>query len=201
MVSSKKIGVMGGTFDPIHIAHLYIAQEAIDIYGLDSVYFIPSALPPHKDTACPSGAKHRYEMTRLAVQTNPGFVISDMEVRRGGTSYTIDTISELKKNLPENSGVFFIMGFDSYMEFESWKSPDKLLEECRIITAPRRAVDREILSRGLKPGFLPMDIPVIEISSTDIRKRIACGRSIRYLVPEKVERYILENNLYKREDK
>ncbi len=199
-MSSKKIGVMGGTFDPVHIAHLYIAQEAADFYGLDRVYFIPSAAPPHKEAALHAGIKHRYEMTRLAVETNPRFVVSDIEVRRYGKSYTVDTISELKKILPADSSVFFIMGFDSYVEFESWKSPEKLLGECRIITAPRRAGDREILSRGLKPGFLPLNIPVIEISSTDIRERTACGRSIRYLVPEQVEKYIIENNLYKRKD-
>lgn len=199
-MSSNLIGVMGGTFDPVHNAHLYIAQEAADAYGLDRVYFVPSAAPPHKCASLPIGIKHRYEMTRLAVRNNTRFAVSDAEVRRSGMSYTVDTILELKKSIPEGSIVFFIMGFDSYLEFESWKSPDRVLQECRIITAPRSAGDRELLKRGLKPGFFPLDVPVMEISSTDIRNRTECGRSIRYLVPGQVEKYIVANNLYKRKD-
>ncbi len=187
---------MGGTFDPVHNGHLFIAGEAADIYKLDRVYFIPSALPPHRKNRPSAEAEDRYRMTLLAVEDDPRFIVSPIEIERAGMSYTIDTVRAFRNKNPGGVELYFIIGFDSYLEFDAWKDSTVLAGECGFITAPRTLEDKLELRTGLRSGFLPLDIPVFEISSTEIRKRVASGRSIRYMVPFGVERYIKEHGLY-----
>ena len=191
------IGLMGGTFDPVHNGHLFIAQEALENYGLDIVYFIPSAYPPHKRMGSSASPADRCAMALAAVEDNPFFRVSMEEINRGGVSYTIDTVKRFKQSYKEKAEFYFIIGFDSYSEFGTWKDAAQLINECSFITAPRKDADRKQMLAGLKKGFCPLDIPVMEVSSTDIRNRVASGRCVRYLVPEKVFSYIQQNNLYR----
>lgn len=191
-----RTGLLGGTFDPVHNGHLFIALEAAWAYGLQRVCFMPSARPPHK-AACPSApAPDRLAMLELASRDIGIFTVSDAELKRGGVSYTIETVREFKRSFPSSGEIYFITGFDSYRDFSSWKDSSELLDECRFITAPRSLRDAEEMARGLEKGFLPLFPPVLEISSTEIRERIGGGRHVRCLVPEKVENYIREYGLY-----
>ncbi len=190
---------MGGTFDPVHTGHLFIAREAAEIYALDRVYLIPAALPPHKANHPSSSAEDRYRMALLAAEDEPRFIVSDVEIERKGKSYTIDTVRAFRKRF-KDAEIYFIIGFDSYLEFNSWKDSEALLEECVFAAAPRNSGDRERLRAGLRKGFKPLDIPLLEISSTDIRKRVSEGRSIRHIVPASVEKYITQHNLYRGND-
>ncbi len=187
---------MGGTFDPVHNGHLFIAGEAADIYKLDAVYFIPSAVPPHRENRPSAEAEDRYRMTLLAVEDDPRFIVSSVEIERAGMSYTIDTVRAFRKKNPDGVELHFIIGFDSYLEFDTWKDSTALARECSFITAPRMLEDKHELRAGLRSGFMPLDIPVLEISSTEIRRRVESGRSVRYMVPSGVDKYIREHGLY-----
>lgn len=198
-MEQKKIGLMGGTFDPVHTGHLFIAREAAEIYGLDRVYLIPSAAPPHKKNHPSAEAEDRYRMTLLAAEDEPRFIVSACELERKGKSYTVDTVKVFRDKF-KGAELYFIIGFDSYLEFDTWKDSEILLGECVFAAAPRTAEERASLRRGLRKGFKPLDIPILEISSTDIRNRVKKGRSIRYMVPPAVKKYIIQHNLYREED-
>lgn len=201
-----RLGVMGGTFDPIHIGHLVTAEEARFQFMLDEVVFVPSSRPPHKTDTPQSGVEHRLQMARLAIEGNAFISVSDIEARREGLSYTIDTLRELHRLRGASAELFFITGADAILEILTWKDPEELLAESNFIAATRPGYPLERLKEALpaknSAGELSiarvftMEIPALAISSTDIRERAATGRPFRYLVPEAVWRYITGNRLY-----
>jgi len=201
----SRIGVMGGTFDPVHYGHLVTAGEARWQFGLDLVIFVPNRHPPHKDPHDVSGPEHRYLMTFLATVTNPRFLVSRMEIDRPGPSYTIDTIRELGREHPSDE-LYYITGADALGQIlrGEWRDAEQLLRLCRFIGASRPGyyLDPAQWSSShhhVRPhlhNIHTMEIPAMAISSTDIRARVREGRPITYLVPEAVEQYIAKHNLY-----
>ena len=201
-MGKKKTGIMGGTFNPIHIGHLLLAENAKEAFGLDEILFVPSGLPYMKNGIEIADKWMRLEMTRLAVSDNPAFVLSSAEVEREGNSYTWETLELLREKEPETE-FFFIEGADSLFAMESWKNPEIIFRDCTILAAVRDGKDdddlREQIARlekkyGARIGLIGMK--EISFSSTDIRERIRDGRSIRYMVPDKVIEYIKKYRLY-----
>jgi nicotinate-nucleotide adenylyltransferase len=213
-----KWGLFGGTFDPIHTGHLRCAVEVREIFDLDRIIFIPAARQPLKTGKDITPFHHREQMVRLAVEANPSFSVSDMENRRGGTSYSIDTVKYFLADSPENPDLYFIMGQDAFQDIHRWKEWEQLLLLCNFIVMTRPGYEvrefSDILPEYAASQFhFDMDTGVftgstgksiyfkrltfLEISSTDIRKRTRNGQSIRYLVPDSVRQYISENFLYK----
>ncbi len=188
-----RIGIFGGTFDPIHNGHLIIAQLAAEEVGLEKVIFIPNKIPPHREEPFAS-PDSRYEMVKLSISDNPLFEISDSELKKGERSYSVETIRELKTIYPDKS-IFLIIGEDTYHELSTWKDIGKLSEMVTFLVAPRPGFDKkgEVLL-FLKAKFL--HTPYLEISGSQIRERVRERKSIRYLVPEKVEEYIVSHRLY-----
>ena len=203
MTRRRKIGIMGGTFDPIHIGHLVTAEAVRLEYDLDKVVFIPAGNPPHKQNSMVTEAMHRYVMTVMATYSNPHFFVSSIEIERQGPSYTVDTVEELLKRCGANSDLYFITGADAVEELPTWKNIDHLLTLCHFIAATRpgciSAIDKVIQYFGAqgRKKIHRLATPELEISSTDIRERVKQGRSIKYIVPESVENYILKEQLYK----
>ncbi len=195
------IGILGGTFDPIHVGHLVVAEEARVKLGLSEVLFVPAGQPWFKVDHTITPAIHRVEMVRLAIANNPYFKLCTLEVERGGPSYSIDTITTLRSQLGEQS-FFFILGSDSLAGFHLWKEPAKLVQMCQLVVVPRLDLslpDLKFLESrisGLVHSVIELDAPIIEVSSSKIRQRVAQGLTIRYLVPDKVEKYIMEQKLY-----
>ena len=197
-----RIGIMGGTFDPIHFGHLAMAEEAREIFSLDKILFIPSARPPHKVEKFITPEVHRLMMTFLATQSNEKFQVSPMEILRDGLSYTLDTMNQLEKKFGAETELFFIIGADSMADLPKWHKSKELVEKVHFIATTRPGVKvdleevRNFFGEDAKNIF-QVAVPGMEISSTDIRERVKSGRSIKYLVPEVVEEYILKENLYK----
>lgn len=200
----KKIGILGGTFDPVHVAHLIIAEEAKSELGLDRVLFIPAGEPWMKSAQHITPAEHRVAMVRLAIGANSSFAISRVEVDRAGPSYTIDTLEVLAEELGLDTEIFLLLGWDSLATMPSWKEPDRITRMVRLVSFPRPGFSRPDMGRleaaisGIQSRLIIMEKPLIGISSSEIRTRIASGKSIRYLVPEKVERYISRKGLYQK---
>ncbi len=197
-----KIGLLGGTFDPIHMGHLVIAEEVRLKLALDEVLFIPAGQPWLKSERRVAPGEHRLEMLKLAIGSNPHFKVSTIEFERPGPSYTVDTIAALRDELGAEVELYFIVGFDTLAELPIWKEPSRLLGMCHIV-AVRRPGYAELDWRSLEqaiPGVssrvVVVDVPQVDISSTQIREQVAKGLSIRYLVPEAVEAYILKHRLY-----
>jgi len=195
------IGILGGTFDPIHVGHLVVAEEARVKLGLSEVLFVPAGQPWFKVDHTITPAIHRVEMVRLAIANNPYFKLCTLEVERNGPSYSIDTITTLRSQLGGQS-FFFILGSDSLAGFHLWKEPAKLVQMCQLVVVPRLDLslpDLKFLESripGLVHSVIELDAPIIEVSSSKIRQRVAQGLTIRYLVPEMVEKYIMEQKLY-----
>ena len=193
------LGVLGGTFDPIHLGHLILGEQVREQLGLDRVLFVPSARPPHKLGDRIADAEHRLAMVELAVTSNPHFAVSRRELDRVGPSYTITTIKELRSQ--GHGQVYFVLGADAVLDLRSWREPDELLRACQVVAAARPGFDLSRISRALgaerASRVRVLDIPQIEISSTDLRQRVAAGRSLRYLVPDAVGDYIAEKGLYR----
>jgi len=189
-------GLIGGTFDPIHIAHLIIAEAALEALSLREIVFVPAARPPHKGGVCVTPVEHRLEMVRLAIEGNPRLVLSDIEARRATPSYTIDTIREVRAGLDVGEEIYFIIGADSLVEFFTWKEPEKLLDSCRFVVVPRPGVSMGDADPRIREKAVVLDAPELSIASRDIRERVRGGRTIRYLVPAEVESYIERKNLY-----
>lgn len=199
----QRIGLMGGTFDPIHYGHLVTAEAARCEFNLDKVIFIPSGQPPHKKGYQVTAAEHRYRMTVLATASNPFFAVSRIEIERPGVSYTIDTVTEFRRLLGPEPELYFITGADAILEILHWKDVGELLKKCRFIAATRPGFLLEKLE-DLKP-LLPLEcwqrihiieVPALAISSTDIRRRVRERKTIKYLLPEAVEEYIRREGLY-----
>ena len=193
--SDKKLGIFGGTFNPPHIAHLLAAEGVRDQLKLNKILFVPAAVPPHKQKENVIPAKHRLEMVKLAIRGNPFFELSDMELRRRGPSYTIDTVRELRHTNPHDD-IFFIMGIDLLTDFDTWKEPDKILVECTLVAMNRPGFDLAVVDKELLARIELVNVPSVDISSTNIRRRVRSGRSIRYLVTPEVETYIRRNSIY-----
>jgi len=200
-----RLGVIGGSFDPIHLGHLAIAEEARERFGLKYVVFVPARVPPHKDRGTAAPAADRLEMVKIAVRPEASFLASDIEMRREGPSYTIDTLEEIGKLYPE-ADVRFIVGEDSLAELHSWHRARELVERFGFIIVARpgsQGISRESLeeSFGEEPagkllsGYLSTEI--FRVSATEIRKRVREGRSVRFLLPGGVERYIVRRGLYR----
>ncbi|MCT4606360.1 MAG: nicotinate-nucleotide adenylyltransferase [Marinisporobacter sp.] len=199
-----RIGIMGGTFDPIHYGHLVIAEQIRCEYNLEKVIFIPAGTPPHKSNLRVTDSKHRYFMTILATITNPYFEVSKIELESEEVSYTIHTIEKLKKVYREDTDLYFITGADAICELDTWKNVERLTKLCKFIAATRPGLERSQvdakineLKETYNASIGKIDLPALAISSTDIRNRIREGQSIKYLLPEPVEYYIYKNNLYK----
>ena len=191
-----RIGIIGGTFNPIHYGHLVSASEVCNKFKLDKVIFIPSALNPLKSTSNLAEAHHRLKMIKLAISDNPLFEASDIEIKRGGASYTIDTIKAFVKKYGKDVNIYFIIGTDAFLEINSWASPDALLKMCKFIVTTRPGYDVKKVKQVFKNYTEITKITYLEISSSDIRKRITSGTPIKYLLPESVEDYICKHRLY-----
>ena len=194
-----KIGIMGGTFNPIHNAHLLIAEMAREEYGLDRVIFITDGNPPHKSANVT--AKQRFEMTHIAIADNSAFEEDDFEINRSEKSYTVNTLGYLKEKYPNND-LFFIIGEDSLNDFDKWYKPDKILEMCSLLVFPRKSLKSltetiKAVKEKMNGRILPISAPVFRISSTDIRNRVKNGQTVRYMLPENVRDYINKYHLYK----
>ncbi len=196
---SRRIGVMGGTFDPIHHGHLVAAEEARWQFALDRVVFVPTGSPWQKPVGV-SPAEDRYQMTVIATASNPAFTVSRLEIDHPGPTYTVDTLRRLRAQEPEATRLFFITGADAVLQILSWKEPDQVLDLAEFIAATRPSFDLERLVNEV-PGAAGrvhrMDIPALAISSSDIRARAARGAPIQYLVPDGVARYIQKHALYR----
>ena len=203
MAEHKKIGIMGGTFNPIHYGHLLLAESAYEQFSLDQVLVMPNGKPQYRSISSHIKAADRVEMIRLAIRSNPHLQFSEEELVRDGATYTADTLRILKKKNPEDT-YYFIMGADSLFHFESWYHPEEILALSHIIAAPRTAqvgadLESQIdyLMAKYDANIHLLNSPNLDISSHGIRKRIRSGQSIKYLLPEEVERYIYEKGLYK----
>lgn len=203
MPNKKKIGIMGGTFDPIHYGHLYIAESARYKYGLEKVLFIPAGKPVHKTRNNITDAMHRTEMVRRAIQSNPFFELSTLEVERTGPTYAVDTLEELHKMSDGDLEFYYITGADAILDILTWKDVIRVFQLCKFIglTRPGFSLEgmMEILDRlseeqRAKISFY--ETAGLTVSSTEIRNLVADGAPIKYLVPESVEKYIIENKLY-----
>ena len=201
-----KIGILGGTFDPIHNGHLAIAEEARTYLNLEEVLFLPAGQPWMKSDQAILPANHRLEMIRLAIEGRPYLELSTIEVEHQGPSYSVDTVARLKANSKEDSDLYFIIGWDNLAQIPRWKDPAKLIKLCFLVAIPRPGYDRPDIKKleaeipGISKKAIFMDKPWVDISATDIRNRVAQGLSIKGLVPEKVARYIKENGLYRKKD-
>jgi nicotinate-nucleotide adenylyltransferase len=193
----SRLGIYGGTFNPIHTGHLIIAQEIYEQCGLDRLVFMPSARPPHKHLAGVAAPEHRYRMAVLATREDPRFEVSDLELQRPGPSYTIETLQELRRLHGDACRLFFAIGADSLVDIATWRAPEQLFALAAVVVVPRPGVDIRRAPAPWRDQVVLVRSPEVDISSTDIRRRVAEGRSIRYLVPEPVERYIAEHRLYK----
>jgi len=195
---TQRIGIMGGTFDPIHYGHLVTAEIARSKFHLDMVAFVPSGHPPHKQSV-PGHAEQRLMMTLLATVTNPRFQVSRAELDRQGPSYTYDTLMEFRELHGQSCKFFFITGADAVLEMFTWRYAERLVEMCTFIAATRpgyRLADVSRLPDDFNPKIELMQVPALSISSTDIRRRIREGEPIKYLLPEAVETYIYKQGLY-----
>ena len=195
------IGILGGTFNPPHMGHLVMAQEALDQLDLDRVVFMPVAVPPHKEAREDPGAEARLELCRLAVAGDERFKVSSLEVDRGGASFTVDTLKELHDVEPEHE-LTFIVGGDMAQSLPAWREPETILALARLAVAEREGVRREDIARRLESlhdgsRVVFFDMPRIDVSSSAIRRRVAEGRPIRYLVPDSVAAAIAERGFYR----
>jgi nicotinate-nucleotide adenylyltransferase len=218
-VSAGRIGLIGGSFDPVHFGHLRVAEEIGERFDLQIVEFIPCMIPPHKPASSITVPRHRIAMLRRALSGNSRFRLSEKEIKRGGVSYLYDTLAEYRKDLGAGAHLFFIMGMDSFLEIATWHRYEDLFGMAHFIVAARPGYRRPALAeilparvaRTFKRARDPGDriqhesgtwvyfekVSFLEISATDIRTRIASGRSVRYLLPEPVRTYIERHHLYR----
>jgi nicotinate-nucleotide adenylyltransferase len=200
----SRIGILGGTFDPPHVGHLWLAALAADAIGLDRVLFMPAGQPPHKSTQLVTRATDRLLMTRLAIAGDPEFDLCTIEVERPGPSFTIDSVEALQDQYGPEVTLYLIMAADSLAEIDTWREPDRLLERIEWIVGPRpgselpqrQRLEERFGDRTRRIHLL--DGPSLDVSSSAIRRRVAAGETIRYLVPRGVEELIRDRGLYRR---
>lgn len=191
-----KIGIFGGSFNPPHMGHLIVIESVRDQLQFDRIIFVPSANPPNKRNVILAPAEKRLEMTGLATGDHPDFAVSDIEVRRDGLSYTIDTI-RMMKSLHPGDALSLILGSDNVLEFSTWKSPEEIIDLVELVAMGRPGAEIRSAGRNFARFAKFVTVPQIGISGTDIRRRVKLNRSIRYLVPARVEEYIHRNGLYR----
>lgn len=197
-----KVGILGGTFNPVHLAHLIIAEEARQRLELDRIIFIPAGEPWMKSGQRITPADQRAVMVKLAIEDNSFFSLSTIETEREGPTYTVDTLEQLWKDLGYETRMFLIMGWDHLADLSAWKAPLRITRLSTIVSFPRPGFPRPVIADlesavpGISGKIVVFEEPYIGISSTSIRERVSQGRSIRYLVPDIVERYIVDNKLY-----
>ncbi len=198
----KRVGIMGGTFNPVHMGHLLLAEQSYRQYELDYVLFMPAGKPPHKQECEILSNKYRWDMLKLAIDGVPYFKMSDYEFKKNGLSYTWETLDDLKKLHPDTD-FYFIMGADSVINIETWKHPEKVMALCHVLAAVRDDMDMDgLLARAkyleehYNAKISMLNVPGIDISSSDLRNRVGRGESIRFMVPELVRHYIEFYHLY-----
>jgi len=189
-----RIGLLGGTFDPIHSGHLYLARKVLKKLSLDKIIFIPTHLPPHKIDVKITPARHRYNMLRLAIAGNKRFKASDIEIKRRGRSYSVETLRQVRKRYGDSTEIFFITGSDSLQELDKWKDLRGILRLCSFVVVKRPSFP----IKSLSPTFIALRIDAKDISSTGIRNRVREGSAINKMVPKKVRDYIKRHKLYQR---
>ena len=213
-----RIGIFGGTFNPIHVGHLRAAEEIRERFDLERVVFIAAAVPPHKEVEGGIPGEHRMEMVRLAISGNPHFSLSDIELKRPGKSYSIATIQFFRQKYGSDSEMFFILGMDAFLEIGTWKSFQELFSLCHFIVMTRPGFDKPFSASILPPEIADafvydeggnrfihgngysiylQEVTFLDISSTKIREGVRKGRSVRYLLPREVERYIKRHHFYR----
>jgi nicotinate-nucleotide adenylyltransferase len=217
----KKLGILGGSFNPIHLGHLILAETAREALRLERVIFVPAKLPPHKRAAALAGGADRLAMVRLAIAGNPALAVSDIELRRPGVSYSVDTVRALRQKFGAGTEIYFLIGMDTVAELTGWREIARLARLCKFVplsrpvlsiaegpvlsiaegpphAAPDAAALKRAVGRGCARAILKraLPMPLIGISSSEIRRRIAEGRTIRYLVPDAVAAYIRRKRLY-----
>ncbi len=206
MCKNKRVGIMGGTFNPVHMAHLILAENAYRAFDLDEVMFLPNGDPPHKTDLIITPASDRVAMLEAAVKDIPYFRVDDMEIKRQGLSYTSDTLQDLNRCHPDKE-YYFIMGADSVFQIESWHEPMTVMNNCIILAAIRDQVSQEDFDKQIEylkekyhADIRKMDIPDLEISSSNLRERVSEGKPIRFMVPDSVDAYIRDHGLYRHHD-
>ena len=191
-----KLGIFGGAFNPPHIAHLIVAESVREQLQLDKVVFVASADPPHRSDVGRATASTRFEMTKLSVDDNNFFEVSDIEIQRAGKSYTIDTLAVLEGLYP-GSKLYLLIGSDNLAEFHTWKSSGEILTKCELVAFSRPDFSMKELKNEFAKSARIVNVPHVGISASEIRRRVKMGRSIRYMVRRNVEEYILRNGLYR----
>jgi nicotinate-nucleotide adenylyltransferase len=204
MKTGERLGIMGGTFDPIHFGHLVTAEEALVQFNLDRVLFMPTGRPALKTHKRVAAAEHRYLMTVIATASNPDFDVSRMEVDRPGTTYTVDTLKAIRDAHGPSTELFFITGADAVWEIIGWKDADAIADLATFIAATRPGYDLDAarqahMDAATRFRIEYIEVPALSISSTDLRSRVAARRPIRYLAPEAVGAYIEKHQLYRNE--
>lgn len=197
----KKIGIFGGTFNPVHLGHLSLATQLCDAVGAEQVLWIPTAVPPHKSAVDLAPEEDRLAMCRLAAQTDARFCVSDIEIRRRGKSYTAETVKELSEAMP-GAQLYLFMGADMFLSVQNWYCPEVIFQKTVLVAAARRQGEEPLLreqqaklaSLGAKSEVVP--VRVLQISSTEIREKLRSGEAIGSLMPESVYEYVLQKRLY-----
>jgi nicotinate-nucleotide adenylyltransferase len=196
-MSKNYYGILGGTFDPIHFGHLIAAQAAVEALNLDRVVFLPSAHPPHKDIPSVTPYPDRKQMVTLATKDNPKFMVSGLEAERSDLSYTVRTIKDLRREFPDTDyRLILLIGADNLHDFENWMEPDKIIDQIEITVLARPGFQQSDAPEIIREKANWVQIPLIEISSTDIRNRVARNLPIQYQVPNDVADYINQKKLY-----
>ena len=197
-----KTGILGGTFDPVHLGHIAIAEEARVSQRLSEVIMMPAGQPAIKQKDEVTPAEHRLRMLRLAIEGRPGLRVSEMEINRPGPSYTVNTLAQLRNSSGTDRDLYFIIGWDSLIQIPEWREPSRIIEMCKLIAVPRPGYRRPDMKKleGAIPGIsvktILLDKPLIDVSASAIRKMVANSESVESLVPPSVAEYIRKHNLY-----
>lgn len=205
VLSERRVGMLGGTFDPIHYGHLTIAEDCWAQLDLDEVLFVPAGGPPHKQGRAVSPARDRLAMVELAIADNPHFQLSRIDVERPGLSYSVDTVRTLQARLGPETRIFFIVGADSLADLPRWREPERLAGLCQIVAVNRPGYPMlnlaalEAAIPDARRRIIQLTTPGVDVSATQLRQRVAEGRPIRYLVPDAVRAYVQEHHLYRTE--
>ncbi|MDE3058274.1 MAG: nicotinate-nucleotide adenylyltransferase [Bacteroidota bacterium] len=189
------IGIFGGTFNPPHVGHLIVAEHVRQAVKLDEIIFVPSFISPHKRAGEEREARARLAMVKLAIEGNSRFTVSDIELKRKGTSYTFETVESLHREYL-HAALFFLIGMDNFIEFQTWKSPERIVQQAKLVVMNRPSYQRTSERLPFFESALFVDVPNIELSSSEIRAAVKARRPIRYLVPSAVEHYIMKHRLY-----